>query len=134
MSVDPRLVEKEWEANDPIVGANTTSQDEPISTEPGTPIEKEIEKDSSSEADEKKLDRNAIIPVMSRRSVVTSNNPESEIDAMQTKKSWNPLKRNPPPVPEERLPSAEFSAGWFSRLTFQWMNPLMTVRAAFPTI
>jgi hypothetical protein len=129
MPDDPRLVEKEWEANDPIVGANTTAQDEPIATEPGTPTEREIEKDSSSEVDEKNLNRNVIIPVMSRRSVATSNIAESEMDADQLKKSWNPLKRNPPPVPKERIVSREYTAGWFSRLTFQWMNPLMTVRS-----
>ena len=131
MSDDPRRAEKEWEANDPIVGANTTAQDEPVATEPGTPIEREIEKDSSSEADEKNIDRNVIIPVMSRRSVATSHIADSEIGSEQLKKSWNPFKRNPPPVPKERTVSREYTAGWFSRLTFQWMNPLMTVRS-FP--
>ncbi|KAF2441350.1 hypothetical protein P171DRAFT_367321 [Karstenula rhodostoma CBS 690.94] len=48
------------------------------------------------------------------------------------KKKWyrrmNPLKwGDKPPVPETRLPSREYSAGFFSRLTFQWMAPLMTV-------
>src|ERR1700742_1923150 len=97
---DARQVEKEGEANDPIVGANTTAQDEPVATEPGTPIEKDIEKDSSSEADDKKVTRDAIVPVISRRSVATSNVPESVVDSEPRKKSWNPLKRNPPPVPK----------------------------------
>ncbi|OCT54510.1 Oligomycin resistance ATP-dependent permease [Cladophialophora carrionii] len=38
----------------------------------------------------------------------------------------NPLRRNPPPIPEERAVSREYNAGFFSLLTFQWMNPLMT--------
>ncbi|EXJ79067.1 ATPase [Capronia epimyces CBS 606.96] len=38
----------------------------------------------------------------------------------------NPLRRGPiPPVPEERPVSREYTAGFLSLLTFQWMNPLM---------
>ncbi|KAF1965754.1 multidrug resistance-associated protein 5 [Bimuria novae-zelandiae CBS 107.79] len=48
------------------------------------------------------------------------------------KKKWykrlNPLKWGAkPPIPETRLPSREYSAGLLSRLTFQWMAPLMVV-------
>jgi ATP-binding cassette, subfamily C (CFTR/MRP), member 1 len=125
---DVRREEKEWEANDPTVGANTTAQDELIETEPGTPIEKDAEKDSSSEADDKKVHQDVIRQVMSTRSVATSNNPESMIDAQPVKRSWNPLKWNPPPVPKERQVSREYTAGRLSRLVFQWMQPLMTVR------
>src|SRR4051812_48347954 len=40
----------------------------------------------------------------------------------------NPLKRGPvPPVPEERAVCPEYNAGFFSLLTFQWMQPLMSV-------
>ncbi|KAK7432766.1 ATP-binding cassette transporter yor1 [Neonectria magnoliae] len=47
------------------------------------------------------------------------------------KKAWhkklNPLRwGSPPPVPQEKLPSREKKAGFFSLLTFQWMAPLMT--------
>jgi ATP-binding cassette, subfamily C (CFTR/MRP), member 1 len=133
MPSDPRGEEKEWEANDPVVGANMTAQDEPIATEPGTPTEKDLEKESSSELGEKRNNRDVIIPVMSRRSVATSLYPESSvIDAEPVKRSWssrlNPLKRNPPPVPKEREISREYKAGRLSRLTFQWITPLMTVR------
>lgn len=38
----------------------------------------------------------------------------------------NPLRRNPPPVPEERAVCREYNASFLSLLTFQWMNPLMT--------
>ncbi|KAI1824635.1 ABC transporter family protein [Xylaria intraflava] len=49
-----------------------------------------------------------------------------------TKRLWyktpNPLLWGPiPPVPKERLESREASASFFSRLTFQWMAPLMSV-------
>jgi len=42
-------------------------------------------------------------------------------------KRWNPLKRKPPPVPEVRGQSREYTASFFSMLTFQWVTPIMTV-------
>lgn len=40
----------------------------------------------------------------------------------------NPLRwGGVPPVPKERIVSREYTAGFFSKLTFQWMTPLMTV-------
>ena len=47
-------------------------------------------------------------------------------------KAWhhkiNPLKwGKPAEVPDERRISREYTAGFFSLLTFQWMAPLMTV-------
>ncbi|KAF2405484.1 ABC multidrug transporter-like protein [Trichodelitschia bisporula] len=50
----------------------------------------------------------------------------------QKKKSWNPLKRNPPPVPTERGVSREYTANFFSLLTFQWVTPLMSTGYARP--
>ncbi|KAG6133513.1 hypothetical protein E4U38_002770 [Claviceps purpurea] len=42
-------------------------------------------------------------------------------------KQRNPLRWGRiPPVPEERIVSREHDAGFFSKLTFQWMTPLMT--------
>lgn len=38
----------------------------------------------------------------------------------------DPLRRNPPPIPEERSVCREYNASFLSLLTFQWMNPLMT--------
>ncbi|KAF2454825.1 P-loop containing nucleoside triphosphate hydrolase protein [Lineolata rhizophorae] len=49
-------------------------------------------------------------------------------DAGGWRRRLNPLKRSVrPPVPEERTPSREYKAGFFSQLTFHWMAPLMTV-------
>lgn len=40
----------------------------------------------------------------------------------------NPLKwGSPPPIPEEREVSHEYQASFFSKLTFQWVAPLMQV-------
>ncbi|KAG5981612.1 hypothetical protein E4U55_002748 [Claviceps digitariae] len=42
-------------------------------------------------------------------------------------KQKNPLRwGRVPPVPKERIVSREHKAGFFSKLTFQWMTPLMT--------
>mgnify|MGYP006949400538 CR=1 FL=1 len=48
------------------------------------------------------------------------------------KRSWiskiNPLRWGPvPPIPEEKAVSKEHGAGWWGKLTFSWMAPLMTV-------
>lgn len=51
----------------------------------------------------------------------------------EPKKKWyrrlNPLRwQKLPPVPEERTPSPEYGASFFSTVSFQWMSPLMQVR------
>ena len=47
---------------------------------------------------------------------------------------FNPIRRlyRVPPVPEERTASREKKAGLLSKLTFQWMSPLMTVCRLLP--
>lgn len=55
-----------------------------------------------------------------------------EVEQPKEKVSWhrryNPLRRGKvPPVPEERTVSREYNASFLSLLTFQWINPLMTV-------
>ena len=130
--------EKEWEKNDPVVGANTTANDEPVASEPSTPVEKDVDKDNSSfERDGEKdataaaATSDAVARIASRRSAFTQNTDYSTAsEPALKKKSWNPLKRNPLPVPTERGVSAEYLAGRFSRLIFNWMNPIMTVRTA----
>ena len=125
-----------------MVGANTTSNDEPVASEPSTPVEKDVEKDNSSfERDgERDVDtakpsartNDAMVRIASRRSTTTHNTDFSNAGETAQKKSksksWNPFKRNPPPVPSERPVSAEYTAGRFSRLIFNWMNPIMIVR------
>jgi hypothetical protein len=132
MADETRRQEKEWEENDPMTAGYTTTQPETVATQP---IIADSDQESSS-VDEKN-DKNgkevgeAVVPVMSRRSVATSKTADSEIDQPIVKRSWasrlNPLKRNAPPVPKERIISREFSANWASRLIFQWVHPLMTV-------
>ncbi|KAF3387629.1 Oligomycin resistance ATP-dependent permease YOR1 [Penicillium rolfsii] len=58
--------------------------------------------------------------------------PDVVLQPPTPKKKWhqrlNPLRwQTPPPVPEERTPSREHGASFFSVITFQWMSPLMRV-------
>lgn len=65
---------------------------------------------------------------------IYSDTTDADSDATSSrrrKKKWykqlNVLKRNPPPVPKDREICPEHTAGFFSRLTWQWMHPLMRV-------
>jgi hypothetical protein len=138
---DSNMREKEWEKNHPAVGANTNANDEPVASEPSTPVEKDVDKDNSSFERDGERDANnataaaatsdAVARIASRRSAFTQNTDYSTAsEPALKKKSWNPFKKNPPPVPKERGVSAEYLAGRSSRLIFNWMNPIMTVRTA----
>ncbi len=72
-----------------------------------------------------------------RKTTTTSTTESSGEDAdikeeVVPKMPWydriNPLKRRQaPPVPKERIVSREYGASFLSLVTFQWMNPVMTV-------
>ncbi|KAJ5090859.1 hypothetical protein N7532_009543 [Penicillium argentinense] len=58
--------------------------------------------------------------------------PDDVVQPPEPKQKWyrrlNPLRwQTPPPVPEERTPSKEYGASFFSVVSFQWMSPLMRV-------
>lgn len=58
--------------------------------------------------------------------------PDVNLSPTKAKESWvrrvNPLRwKGTPPIPEERTPSREHGASFFSTVTFQWMSPLMQV-------
>lgn len=92
-----------------------------------------------SQADQKTLeasDSRNTSNTLSRHQSSTSTISEAshvESDArssIRKKKKWykrlNPLKRGPkPPVPVVQEICPEYGAGFFSRLTFQWIHPLM---------
>lgn len=55
-------------------------------------------------------------------------NAAAEYAAKPWYKKLNPMRWGGiPEIPKERIVSREYQAGFFSRLTFYWMNPLMTV-------
>ncbi|KAF2740400.1 hypothetical protein EJ04DRAFT_507933 [Polyplosphaeria fusca] len=116
--------EKEWRLNDPEAAAQQPREYESIVPEP--------------EADEAKLEKRSTRGNLSRLQSGTSRYSETDDDvsdaksSASAKKRWykkmNPLKWGPkPPVPDSRQVSREYNANFFSRLTWQWMGPMMTV-------
>jgi ATP-binding cassette, subfamily C (CFTR/MRP), member 1 len=90
--------------------------------------EKDVEKLGAAHSEDK---------VVRRMTTTTSTAESSSEDAdikeeAKPKMAWydkiNPLKRRKaPPVPNERIVSREYGASLLSLMTFQWMNPVMTV-------
>jgi hypothetical protein len=127
--------DQEWENNEPLIKA-LTNDEEPLPSEPPTPTQpypdpdnaddSSIEKEGEAEAVEAH-ESNVVSRFTSRRSAMTQNTELSSV--VPQKKSWNPLKRNPPPIPAERGVSREYTAGRLSKLFFHWMTPILTVRS-----
>lgn len=124
--------EKEYGVTDPVGAAHETHTAEPVATEP-----KEYggaESDSSS--GHEYLKEKAVRPDASRTLTQATTTSSFTVDSITADppvaKPWykrlNPLKRSTkPPVPKERIVSREYSASFLSKLTFQWMSPLMSV-------
>ncbi|KAF2280888.1 P-loop containing nucleoside triphosphate hydrolase protein [Westerdykella ornata] len=124
--------DKEWRIGDPEEVARDTKEYEPIKTEP-LQTETETETDLEANADGRSSRRN-LSQIQSRSSAYSDVSSHSTVAKSSTigKRKWyknvNPLRWGAkPPVPETRTVCPEYQAGWFSRLTFQWMSPLMTV-------
>ncbi|PNP37043.1 hypothetical protein TGAMA5MH_11060 [Trichoderma gamsii] len=70
-------------------------------------------------------------PLAATRSYATDASVATTPAPRYAEKPWykklNPMRWGAiPEVPKERIVSREYEAGFFSRLTFQWVNPLMT--------
>lgn len=93
----------------------------------GDDIER-IESRSDQEEDDKHKE-----PLAATRSYATDASvATTSAAARYAEKPWynklNPMRWGAiPEVPQERTVSREYQAGFFSKLTFQWMNPLMAV-------
>lgn len=139
MSASSSFNEKklDWQLQDQdaaTAAAANPTQYEPILSEQEkqTKVEKDLGVNSASHSTRGPLSR--LQSAQSTQSGASELSSEAS-DAKNTrdgKKKWykrlNPLKWGEiPPVPETRLASAEYSAGLFSRLTFQWMASLMVV-------
>ncbi|ORY72005.1 uncharacterized protein BCR38DRAFT_405019 [Pseudomassariella vexata] len=118
---------------DPLTEANAIGNSEsalPVSAAAG---DEEIDLE---ESEEKRTEREEVRRTQSHTtdiSTVTRAATSAFDKNCETKKSWyktpNPLRWGRiPPVPEKREESREYKAGFFSKLTFQWMAPLMNVR------
>ncbi|RMY79467.1 hypothetical protein D0863_00040 [Hortaea werneckii] len=125
----PQLHEPEPVAERPL---------EIASSESSTNQEKIVDKEAIDESSSSHSDHEKGRPTVERsQSAWTSQSeatsgvePEAQEEAPR-KRTWgerlNPLKsKHKPPVPDDRIPSREWKAGFFSMLTFQWMAPLMS--------
>lgn len=125
--------EKEWRANDQVAAATSTNHAEPVATEPLKQVSRESQLNPETQMDPEKgrrFDRTASSGTSSEEDVVER---KDATNTMPWYKRLNPLRRNTkPPIPQERGVSPEYGASFLSLLTFQWMSPLMTVRAAHP--
>ena len=122
---------KTWSSNDPVASANATLRDDPLDPD-------QYERAGS----EKNVDSPTATSPSSDTDHASTNAPSvngEPSSAKAQKVSWsrwlNPLKRNrPPPLPNQRQVSREYTASFFSILTWQWIAPLMTVRRNFGNI
>lgn len=129
--------EKEFQTTDPVAAANATNSSEPVATEP---LQYVVSESESSISEREKDPEKRVMRTTAARTTSTAgasalsseDNETKSTEQTSAKKAWykrlNPLKRkHKPPVPKERVVSREYEAGFFSRLTFQWMSPLMRV-------
>jgi ATP-binding cassette subfamily C (CFTR/MRP) protein 1 len=133
MSTPSSLQEKEveWRMQDTKTAANKPVEYEPIRSEPAETAAVNADLEASHE---KRSTRGDLSRLQSSTSGVSEYSDEvsSTRSTKKGKKKWykraNPLKWGAkPPIPTTREVSAEYHAGWFSRLTWQWMSPIMTV-------
>ncbi|KAI4868362.1 ATP-binding cassette transporter protein YOR1-like protein [Hypoxylon rubiginosum] len=126
------IEEKETKTADPLADVDNTA-----GSEPATPVSTFDDPDEEirrhEESDEKRADRTELKHTQSYATDASGiTRTTSRASVPVTKKPWyktpNPLLWGSiPPVPKERQISREYTAGFFSKLTFQWMAPLMSV-------
>lgn len=140
---------EEWRLQDQEVAGQQPKEYEPIIDEPleTAKVDQNLQ-DSQQQnirndnADEEKLNsRGNLSRLQSSTSGVSSFSMELSSTKSTTvvRKKWykrlNPLKGGKrPPVPETREVSAEYRAGLLSRLTFQWIAPLMVVSSTIHSL
>ncbi|KAF2644264.1 hypothetical protein P280DRAFT_228439 [Massarina eburnea CBS 473.64] len=134
MSSASSVTEKneDWRLQDPEMAAQEPKEYEPIVSESQETAT--VNKDLEASA-EKHTERGNLSRLQSGTSGVSEFSEdvsETRSSAVGKKKRWykklNPLRWGAkPPVPEERVVSREYNASLYSRITFQWMAPMMTV-------
>ncbi|KAK8067194.1 ATP-binding cassette transporter protein [Apiospora hydei] len=130
MPDDP--VDKETKPADPLAEANAPTNAEDVAPDvPDNDAEDEIR--HQSEPIQTRQERQEIKRTQSQATDFSNlTRTTSRASIPQKSKPWykqpNPLRWGSiPPVPTERQVSREYNAGFLSRLTFQWMAPLMNV-------
>ena len=119
--------EKDLEKNESVgVATNRAEHQDAEGWEPAS--------DSDSSPDEVEFEKQEphILPTAVRTQttsteITTISETTEPKKKLSLSKRLNPLKRNPPQVPSKRQPSREYTANFFSKLTFQWISPLMSV-------
>ncbi|KAK7542528.1 ABC multidrug transporter-like protein [Phyllosticta citribraziliensis] len=132
---DPGREKQDWQFNatEAAATATTIRPDEPVATTPLDRVGTEKELNPGNNQTEDHKDPSATPRSVSEGStddVAETKSQTPKVDSQ--KREWsriiNPLKWGKvPAVPEGRTVSREYGASWFSRLTFQWMSPLMSV-------
>ena len=156
---DPAVPRATNAALDPAAVVNSTNRDEPVAATNGRDSNSR-ESDEKTERDERDTDfekaeslesnagfektKSAVEakpigePLAPYATSASGASATTTATTVPEKKPWyktpNPMKWGAiPPIPTERRVSREATAGWFSLLTFQWMAPVMTVSALYPT-
>ncbi|KAK5164037.1 ATP-binding cassette transporter yor1 [Saxophila tyrrhenica] len=142
--------ENRWAADantaDGVVERDEPAADEPLErvgsekdAEEGKIVDREAvdDTDSNEDLDKEKHNRLQMRRTESNWTQATGTSYASTevAEAQETpprKRTWgeklNPFKhKNVPPPADERIPSKEHSANFFSKLTFQWITPIMDV-------
>jgi len=123
--LDENEKEKDFGLVDPQAAAENPTEYEPIRTEP---TEKDVEKTGDGHSARGRLARlQSSTSAYSEASDSESNATRSIRKRKPFYKRLNFLKNNPPPIPKERDVCPEYTASFFSRLSWQWMQPLMRV-------
>ncbi|KAI8935755.1 hypothetical protein NX059_007275 [Plenodomus lindquistii] len=122
-SLDETEKEKVFGVQDPQAAATEYAPIKP------TPSQKDVEAGVLSRNNSSS--RGALSRTTSAYSEASDNDSDARSSIRKVKKPWhkrlNLLKRNPPPVPKTREVCPEYGAGVFSKLSWQWMQPLMRV-------
>jgi ATP-binding cassette subfamily C (CFTR/MRP) protein 1 len=130
-SLDENEKEKEFGLVDPQAAAEKPTEDEPQNDPRYEPIRTE----KGGKSVEATADGHGLRVTLSRTqsgaSAFTDISEDSEAKSSLRRRKWyrtNPLKWGPkPPVPKTREISPEYTASYFSLLTWHWMQPLMNV-------
>lgn len=133
MPDDP--IDKETKPADPLAEANAPTNAEEVAPKVDDndadeeirhqlePIQTQQERQEMKRTQSQATDFSILTRTTSRASVPQQSKPWY--------KQPNPLRWGSiPPIPKERQVSREYNAGFLSRLTFQWMAPLMSVSCA----
>lgn len=124
-SLDDNEKQNELALVDPQAAAERPTEYAPIRAEHNEKAAADTADSQSARGDMLRLQ--STTSAYSESSAAESNAAKSTQHKKPLYKRLNVLKKNPPPVPHERTVCPEHTAGFFSKLTWQWMQPLMKV-------